>query len=154
MNKQIFVYGTLKKGFSNHWLLEDQEFIGKAETTLDYVMLGQGIPYVYESDKAYRGDVGYPLELVKGSKIKGELYKVSDEALARIDQLEGHPRWYCRKQINVRVDIGNKHLSCYYSMTTKAWIYFMRTERSIGSRRHKGYPWFTAKANIVNSFDK
>lgn len=146
--KHLFVYGTLKRDFSNHYLLEDQEYVGKAETWNNYIMLRHGIPYVYEASKAYRGDEGYPLELIKGSMIQGEFYKVDDEALARIDQLEGHPSWYCRKQINIRVDIGDD-----YPMTCRAWIYFMRTQGSMRSKTHNGYPWFTSKANIVNSFD-
>lgn len=145
MKTHLFVYGTLKRGFGNHRLLEDQEFIGEAKTWNKYIMLRHGIPYVYEEGKAYVGEVGYPVQLIEGSMIEGEFYKVDDEALARIDRLEGHPRWYCRKQINIRVDIGND-----YPMTTKAWIYFMKKERE---KTFKGYPWFTSRANIVSSYN-
>ena len=149
----LFVYGTLKKSFHNHYILKDQELVGEAETCNKYIMLSKGIPYVYESSKAYCGEVGYTQKVVQGSCIKGEFYKVDDEALARIDQLEGHPRWYCRKQINVCVDICN-HMGIHTSRITQAWIYFMKTERSIGGTRYNGYPWFTSNANIVDSFVK
>eukprot|EP00039_Didymoeca_costata_P014312 m.229929 g.229929 ORF g.229929 m.229929 type:complete len:131 (-) comp15994_c0_seq5:1244-1636(-) len=38
-----------------------------------------------------------------GKTIKGELYEVNDDMLAKMDKLEGHPKWYLRKNISVVV---------------------------------------------------
>jgi gamma-glutamylcyclotransferase (GGCT)/AIG2-like uncharacterized protein YtfP len=63
MSHLIFVYGTLKSGHKRHHILQDQRFIGTANTPSLYKMYPYG---------------GYPA-LVKeeqGVKIYGELYEV------------------------------------------------------------------------------
>jgi gamma-glutamylcyclotransferase (GGCT)/AIG2-like uncharacterized protein YtfP len=105
----LFVYGTLKRGFWNHYLLDREEFIGEAETKEKYAMYVSGIPYVVK---------GEPV-----SRIKGEVYRVSSETLKLIDRLEGHPNWYRRELITVKVlDRGKER-------EVKAFIYFsLRSE--------------------------
>jgi gamma-glutamylcyclotransferase (GGCT)/AIG2-like uncharacterized protein YtfP len=95
----IFVYGTLRRGFWNHHLLKDSEFIGEGITKEKYSLYADEIPYVVKE----------PL-----TQIKGELYIVDDETLERLDLLEGHPSFYTRELVDVIVD--NK--------IYKAWIYF------------------------------
>jgi gamma-glutamylcyclotransferase (GGCT)/AIG2-like uncharacterized protein YtfP len=101
MGELIFVYGTLKKGFSNHRLLEKDKFISEAETIDKYAMYVHGIPYVNYDE---------PI-----SEITGEIYQVSKMSLLMIDLLEGHPSWYYRKKIYVETDEGKVY---------KAWMYF------------------------------
>ncbi|KAG5559064.1 hypothetical protein RHGRI_008846 [Rhododendron griersonianum] len=80
----IFTYGTLKKGFSNHGLLENMFATGDASylgpyTTLDEFPLLCGpfkVPFL----------LNFP---GSGHRISGELYAVSPVALARMDELEG-----------------------------------------------------------------
>jgi gamma-glutamylaminecyclotransferase len=73
----VFVYGTLKRGGTNHALLADQHFIGEALTAPVYQL--------FQLD-------GYP-GLVRaagaGQAIAGELWAVDDPGLARLDVLEG-----------------------------------------------------------------
>ena len=96
----VFVYGSLRKGFGNHRLLENSKFLGYGKTKEKYSLYADGIPYVVKE----------PL-----TQIKGEIYQVDDETLHRLDQLEGHPEFYKRELIDVITEDGK---------TIKAWIYF------------------------------
>lgn len=70
----MFVYGSLMKGFPNHYLLEKAEFI----TTAKIKGLLYSLPY------------GYPA-LVDGDEWAfGEVYNVDDETLKAVDNLEGY----------------------------------------------------------------
>lgn len=101
----LAVYGTLKRGHGNNRLLQSSEFITQGLTTEKYAMYANGIPYVKETVP----------EDVPTTNITVELFKVEMSDLPRIDQLEGHPNWYQRKQIDVTGDNGDNY---------KAWIYF------------------------------
>jgi gamma-glutamylaminecyclotransferase len=102
----LFVYGSMKKGFSNHERLRDAEYMGAFQTSGRYAMYAdtsQMFPYVIEEEKR--------------SPIRGELYKiVSKNDFDAIDHLEGVPDFYTRKQISVTEINGNRKFS--------AWIYF------------------------------
>lgn len=80
----IFTYGTLKRGFSNHGLMQemirsgDASFLGPARTC-DYLPLVCGpyrVPFLLNLPGA-------------GERVLGELYSVSPRAIARMDELEG-----------------------------------------------------------------
>lgn len=82
-----FVYGTLRKGYGNHPILEDSLFVGNAKSLPQYTMLHLG---------------GFPGVVAGGTtSIVGELYDVDDETLANLDRLEGHPNFYKRASISV-----------------------------------------------------
>lgn len=99
----VAVYGTLKRGYGNHRAyLEDSKFMGKGKTKDKYPLLIDGLPYLVNR----RG---------KGHNVEVELYKVDDDTLRRLDALEGHPNWYERKQIPIRLSGG---------VEVTAWIYF------------------------------
>lgn len=69
----VFVYGTLKKGGSNHFRMADSEFVGEGRI----------------SGRMYRID-WYPALVCGGEGfVKGELYLVSDKDLAALDAFEG-----------------------------------------------------------------
>ena len=102
----LFVYGTLKKGFSNHHLLYWAEFAGAAKTLEKYSLYESGIPFVFKSESV--------------SHIYGELYKVDELTLKIIDRLEGHPEWYRREEIEV---ITEKEVN------VTAWLYFYPEKR-------------------------
>lgn len=87
----VFVYGTLKRGYSNNFrLLKDAVFLGKAKTKDKYTMIGKGMafPYVLEKNN----------EL--GKNIVGEVYAVSEEELRKLDRLEGVPTHYKRTVVD------------------------------------------------------
>ncbi len=70
----VFVYGTLRRGASNHWRMEGAEYVGKA------VVRG----------RMYR--ISWYPGLVRDRKVGevvGEIYGVSRELLASLDRFEG-----------------------------------------------------------------
>ena len=83
----IFTYGTLKRGFSNHPLLQDLMLAGDASFVGPY-KTAQCYPLVCGP---YR--VPFLLNLPgSGHHVHGELYSVSARGLARMDELEGTTR--------------------------------------------------------------
>lgn len=90
-----FVYGTLKKGFSNHWLMEDvvakghARFLGTARTKEKFPMVCG--PY----------QVPFLIDLPStGHHVRGELYEVDCHAIERLDELEGVSKGnYVRRSI-------------------------------------------------------
>lgn len=81
----VFVYGTLLQGEGNHDLLARARFVGPARTPPRFALHDLG---------AFPG-------LVAGGEhaVEGEVYIVGPDTLARLDQLEGHPRFYRRAPI-------------------------------------------------------
>jgi len=81
---KVFVYGSLKQGFYNHSLLEQEgvKLLGMG-TVSDLVLVDLGY---------YPGAIPR-----KGSMIHGELYDINESVLANLDVLEGHPNYYRRE---------------------------------------------------------
>jgi len=88
---KVFVYGTLKRGYNNHSLLEKATLLGKAVTKKKWTMIGKDMsfPYVMEQDDAL------------GKNVVGEVYVVNSQELASLDRLEGVPYHYISKDIEV-----------------------------------------------------
>lgn len=73
----IFVYGTLKRGGSNHRQLAGEIFIGEARTVTGYRLFAlEGYPGMVPLADDREGVVG-------------EVWSVKPEALARLDRFEG-----------------------------------------------------------------
>ncbi len=103
----VFVYGTLKKGFSNHFLLEKSLFLGNAESVEKYALYIGEYPVVNEYEKV--------------STIKGEVYLVDLETLEKLDILEECPEYYYRKMIKVKLHENGEIINAY--------IYFNNIEK-------------------------
>lgn len=112
---RVAVYGTLKRGYGNHRLLADSEFIGKAKTEDAYPLLVNGLPYLYDK-------VGV------GERVRLEVYDVDDETLDSLDSLEGHPTFYERRKIWVSMDDWSK---------SECWVYFINQELPRGTTREQ-----------------
>ena len=110
MHYLVFVYGTLKKGFSNHRLLAGAEFLGTGQTVKKYAMYSTGTPIVLKQEAV--------------SPIFGELYRVDEKILASLDSLEGHPDWYRREEVEISVDEGERG-----KRLETAWLYFSLDKR-------------------------
>lgn len=84
----VFVYGTLKRGHGNSVLLNEAEFVQDAITPPKYTMRNLG---------------WFPgVQLDGSTPIVGEVYKVTDSELARLDRLEGYPSFYDRVRISLK----------------------------------------------------
>jgi len=83
----LFVYGTLKRGFSNHAVLAGQEFVGEACTLPRYRLLDHGPhPSLVEAVGA-------------GRSIRGEIWNVDHATLARLDVFEQVDHLFSRREI-------------------------------------------------------
>lgn len=107
----VFVYGTLKLGYGNNRLLHDGVFVGPGITVRPFQMrTTPGFPVVFDVNAE-------PLH-----NIAGEVYEVNDEILSRLDQLEGHPRWYRRQEVVVDIaDTGVQQTCWMYVGTPAGW---------------------------------
>lgn len=74
--QKLFVYGTLKRGCTNHHFLKDQSFLGEAFTRPCYRMYDVG------------GFPGLVLDPHTGYAIKGELWEIDQDCLVKVDWLE------------------------------------------------------------------
>jgi gamma-glutamylaminecyclotransferase len=108
MKHLVFVYGTLKKGFSNNSFLEDSVCYGKAYTSKRFLLIKDiGLPFVVKDFKhSY------------STNIKGEVYLIDDFTLNDLDYLESHPYFYRREQITVYVK----------GIPLKCWCYFLNAD--------------------------
>lgn len=100
----VFVYGTLRKGGSNHFRMSGADFIGEGKI----------------SGKIHR-ITWYPALVCGGETfVKGEFYKVSKRHLATLDEFEGitpdatEPREYHRISVPVHLESGE---------TTEAYVW-------------------------------
>ena len=97
----IFVYGTLRTGQSNHWLMRElgATRIGDALTAEPmslWLDVASGIPYMSPEPRV---------------RIAGELFTVPAAALSRLDAFEEHPAVYLRERI--RVVLGARKRSAF-----------------------------------------
>ena len=97
MNRLVTVYGSLRQGFHNHYLLGDSRYLGTEVLEGGFTMLDLG---------------SFPGVVLEGDmSITVEVYEVDDTNFSRLDMLEGYPSFYDRTQI--RTTAGD------------AWIYFL-----------------------------
>lgn len=105
----VFVYGTLKAGFSNNpYYMYAADFIDDATTVDKFAMIGQDMPFPYilgEDD-------------VDGHNIIGELYECNAATLKKLDGLEGYPVHYDRRSIKIKLSDDT---------TTDALVYIKKT---------------------------
>jgi gamma-glutamylaminecyclotransferase len=82
---RVFVYGSLLSGEPNHRVLARARRVGEARTAPRFALHDLG---------------AYPAMIEGGAHaVAGEVYEVDTKTLARLDVLEGHPRYYRRAAI-------------------------------------------------------
>jgi gamma-glutamylaminecyclotransferase len=74
MRRRLFVYGTLRRGGSNHREMGDALFLGSTRTKSRYAV--------------HRVD-GFPALIPGTQNVSGEIFQVDLEALAHLDAFEG-----------------------------------------------------------------
>lgn len=96
----LFVYGTLKRGERNYFRIADQKFVSEATTAPKYRVFDLG-PYP-----------GLVRDGEKGLAVRGEVFAVSECALAELDDFEGVPTAFVRELIEVE---GYGEVWAYYT---------------------------------------
>lgn len=105
MSSLIFVYGSLKRNGWLHHYIQNQIFIGEAETEPKYRLYSLG---------AYPGMV----EDENGIGILGEVWEVSKDILSTLDRVEG--RAYIRKSVFLKT-LPEKNVETYiYTLNTSS----------------------------------
>jgi gamma-glutamylaminecyclotransferase len=115
----VFVYGSLLSGLPNDHFLAVSEFLGAATVAAGkFAMLDLG---------RFPGLVLDP----EGGPVVGELYAVDSLTLARLDRLEGHPYFYCRRPVRVHCD----------GQLRKATVYVLRSSLHVDQPLVEGNDW-------------
>lgn len=111
----VFVYGTLKRGYGNNYLLKSGQngFMGVAATKSKNFSMYRtsphtGFPVVFNSNlftywraQSHPSGVGGGLPLL--GAVYGEVYSVDAGTMARLDSLEANGVMYQREQIDVEL---------------------------------------------------
>lgn len=108
---RVFVYGTLKKGEPNHyWLTEEKNgkatYIASGKTSIKYPLViasRYNIPFLLDQPGV-------------GCNVTGEIYEVNDIMLSNLDFLEDHPKFYKRREEEIR-STATGNVTC--------WAYFL-----------------------------
>jgi len=116
---KVFVYGTLRRGQScslesTHGSGQPCEYLGRATIPGRIYSLSDNFPAMVESEDG---------------TIIGEVYRISDSVLERLDAYEGCPRFYQRK--------------CYSTPYGEAWVYYMGTLPKHGTTHIHSGDWCT-----------
>ncbi|MFC3883385.1 gamma-glutamylcyclotransferase [Bacillus songklensis] len=96
----VFVYGTLRQGEENHFLLKDAACLARQART---------------KGRLYDTKLGYPaVEAGDDGWVYGELYEVTGEQFSKLDELEGYEEGYYDRIVQtVYTDRGEM----------EAWVY-------------------------------
>ena len=114
---RVFVYGTLRLGEPNHYLLDDRALVGSVCTEPAFELVSLG---------------AFPAMVAGGTTaVVGEVYEVDLVTLAALDRLEGHPRFYQRRPI--RLADGDEVLA-----------YLLSPEQAHGQTRIPSGDWTNA----------
>jgi gamma-glutamylcyclotransferase (GGCT)/AIG2-like uncharacterized protein YtfP/glutaredoxin-related protein/3-polyprenyl-4-hydroxybenzoate decarboxylase len=118
-----FTYGSLKKGFPNHAAHADIlcDFIGEAKTRQSFPLVIPQEPSCSNPNCPYLHRMAALVEVRgMGHRIRGELYRVSEQGLDELDQLEGFvgknmdDNIYIRKKITVLLDNARYEAFTYF----------------------------------------
>ena len=93
----LFVYGTLKRGFSNYHEMEKLEgtFISEAQTVREFP-LGNFLTFQFKIiPLVVTTECGIPALLnlpghAKGNRVKGELWEIPEKRMPVVDEFEAH----------------------------------------------------------------
>jgi gamma-glutamylaminecyclotransferase len=86
----VFFYGTLKRGGRSNHLLASQEFMAEAETLPLYRLYDHGEHPCLVEDREH------------GLAVRGEVWRVDETTLARLDEYEETPTYFQRGEIHLR----------------------------------------------------
>lgn len=150
----VFVYGTLKKGFTNYkWYLGPAVELGKA------VFVGEGktkdpFPMTLAPVHLLKTRPPVVLDRREGEQISGEVYEVDDSTLEGLDLLEGIKAGkYLRREIEVCVQCNRQPVPivCHiYFFPVNPELLALPRMSNYGEREHGLYlPVTRANPDIV-----
>ena len=93
----IFIYGSLKRGFSNHAFME----------RLGAIYINDATTYYSDFDLLNLG--AFPGMVYGKFRVRGEIFSIEAEKLYRLDSFEGSPGFYARQPIVVLTDDGVRY---------------------------------------------
>lgn len=132
---RVFVYGSLLRGLENHFLIQNEKFVHRAHTVEEFYMVSNNNTPENNISAAYEPTLFVPQDIYKYpflmrkpaasghtcSRIVGEVYEVTAEALAQLDRLEDHPTSYLRQSIQVEnMEKGGKSRVDAYILNSEA----------------------------------
>ncbi len=101
MSNLLFVYGTLKRNYSNHYIIKNCKFKGVGYTLERFKMFNKGYPYIISNTNGY--------------SVKGEIFEINSKNIwHQLDKLEDYPNEYNKKITKI----------CLSSKIINAWIYY------------------------------
>lgn len=128
-----FVYGTLKQGFSNHWLMEDMvgeghaRFVGLAKSKKRFPLVCGPfqVPFLLHIPDS-------------GLQVQGELYAVDQSALKLLDELEGVTKGHYVRRPVVLTGLQSLEVDCAPTSEIHAEAYFAHPslQRGLSSAPH------------------
>lgn len=86
---KVAVYGSLRKGLYNHYLMSHSDFIKTVSVEVPFKMISM-------SDR-------FPalIPIKENNLVVFELYKIDDKTARNLDILEGYPDFYSKKYIKI-----------------------------------------------------
>ena len=118
----VFVYGTLKRGFPNFDAggMQDARFIGRYQSLEPFPLVIGGrwfTPYMIDEPET-------------GHRVRGELFEVTDSLLSRLDAFESvHlPDGYHRRSIRIEAEDNGESRPAWAYLRDRAKIDGIHTE--------------------------
>jgi gamma-glutamylcyclotransferase (GGCT)/AIG2-like uncharacterized protein YtfP len=130
---KVFVYGTLRAGGALHSHMKGADLVCTVGAVRGFAMFDLG-PYPAVEPREWLRTV-----------VVGEVYEVDAAHLARLDRVEGVPRLYQRRLVDVVVGGGSDG-----DDTVEAYIYTMQPGQALGDYVHGG-DWMAHTARRVAS---
>lgn len=113
MKQNVFVYGTLKRGFLRHSAIEHCKYIGDFETEPNYSL--------FEVESASPFPALIEVEPGEGVSVSGEVYEVDEETMITLDQIECAPYLYKRGKVNLQ-NFSDDIITYFYQRPTTRLI--------------------------------
>lgn len=114
----VFVYGTLKRGGSNHHYLHDQKFLSEARSVPGYTLYQ---PADYP---------GLVIDPADQDGVTGEVWEISPACLSALDELEGVKEGLYRR---IAIPLAEPHSA----MAVETYLYLL----PVIGHRHLGSTW-------------
>lgn len=111
----VAVYGSLKRGFYNHRVLNGAPFLASGTVT-GFEMFDLG---------------SYPMVVPGDGSIAVEIYEVNPATFGQLDRLEGFPSFYGRKMITAVTDY----------CPVEAWMYVGQAHQVRGQKQVTSGVW-------------